>query len=454
MAKRKFSRKKSKKKASSGGVKYIRIILIILILIIALGYLSYRGWNSKQTTDLQSSSTVINTSKGPIEYFSKGEGQIILLSHMEGSGADNIKLFDGFTASGYRIICPSRPGYLNTPLNENADYAQQADLFAELLQMLNINEKVVVVGVSAGGPPAIEFTKKYPGKSKALILINAAINQIDSTANLANAMRLKSIPLLDEKSDIASWLVYYLAKYNTRNFIASLLEKNSKYAPADREMKVAELVNVAGAKEDLLSYLECISIYSKRSEGLKNDLSNLSTYKTGTGKIRIPMLIIHSKTDNVIEFSDVEKFKKNADNAELYSYEGNGHAIWLEEDLKNITAKTIDFIKNSKEAIPYDIGLTGTTWVNKSNGALLLIKSDGNFNLDFPSVDSKKFYEGKVIVVDDQISFTYNQGNETCANIAGTYKFILADDNLELKALNDDCKTRKQHFTRGWFKID
>lgn len=457
MAKRKFSRKKSKKsknKANSSSIKYISIILLLLILIIVLGYLSFRGWNSRQRNELQSLSTVVNTSMGPVEYFSKGEGQVVLLSHMEGSGADNLKLFNGLTAAGFRLICPSRPGYLNTPLNENATFVYQAELFSELLKQLNISEKVIIMGISAGGPTAIEFAKKYPEKSKALILINAATDKIDSTANLTNALRLKSIPFLDEKSDIASWLVYNLAKYNTRDVIASLLEKNSKYAPADREMKVAELVNQAGAKADLLRYMECISIYSKRSEGLNNDLNNLATYKPGSGKIRIPLLIIHSKTDNVIEFSKAEKFKKTADNAELYSYEGNGHAIWLEEDLKNITAKTIDFIKNSKEVIPYEIGIAGTTWVNKSDGALLQIKSDGNFNLDFPSVDEKKFYQGKAMVVDDQISFTYNPGNETCANIAGIYRFVLNDGNLELKVLNDDCKMRKQHFAKGWFKID
>jgi len=457
MAKRKFSRKKSrksKKKTSSSGIKIIRTILILLILIIALGYLSFRGWNSKQMSNLQSQSTIVNTSMGPIEYFSKGEGQVILLSHMEGSGADNIKLFNGLTAAGFKIICPSRPGYLNTPLNENATYSYQAELFAELLQNLDIKEKVIILGLSAGGPAAIEFAKKYPEKSKALILINAATEKIDSTENLANALRLKTIPIVDEKSDIASWLVYNLAQYNTKNVFGSLLEKNSKYPLAEREMKVAELVNLVGSKENLLRYLECISIYSKRAEGLNNDLNNLSTYKTGTAKIRIPVLIIHSKTDNVIEFSEVERFKKTADNAEIYSYEGNGHAIWLEEDLKNITAKAIDFIKNSKEVIPYEIGLTSTTWVSKSDGSLLQIKSDGSFNLDFPSVDEKKFYQGKVSVVDDQVSFTYNPGNETCANVAGIYKFILVDGNLELKALNDDCKIRKQHFSKGWFKID
>ncbi len=41
----------------------------------------------------------------------------------------------------YKLICPSRPGYLQTPLESGKTLEEQADLFAALLDKLGI-EKV------------------------------------------------------------------------------------------------------------------------------------------------------------------------------------------------------------------------------------------------------------------------------------------------------------------------
>jgi CubicO group peptidase (beta-lactamase class C family) len=49
---------------------------------------------------------------------------------------------------GFRIIAPSRIGYLRIPLPQDASPAAQADAYACLLDALNIS-KVAVVGVSA-----------------------------------------------------------------------------------------------------------------------------------------------------------------------------------------------------------------------------------------------------------------------------------------------------------------
>ena len=459
MAKRKYQSKKNKKKTSSANANFIKFALLLFILIIVLAYFSFRGWNSKQINDLENISTIVNTSMGPIEYASMGEGQIILLSHMEGSGADNLKLFNGLIKAGFRIICPSRPGYLNTPLNEDATYNYQSEIFAELLHHLNINQKVIVMGVSAGGPAAIEFSKNHPDKTSALILIDAATERIDSISYLTKYIHLKEIPLLNKKSDINSWIVFNLAKYQTKSMIASLIEVSTTISHNERSKKVDELINQTSSKEQFLTFLKCTSPNSKRYEGLNNDLKNLSTYQISDEKIKIPTLILHSKIDKVINLGHAKNFKLINPNTELYTYEGNGHAFWLSNDLKVIIEKTTTFIKNkvannSNTNAFIENGLTGVTWVNKSDGALLQIKTDGSFDLDFPSVDTKKYYRGQVSIVDDQISFIYSSDVKSCTGIAGIYKIKISADQMELKPLNDECNSRKQHFSQGWFKIN
>jgi pimeloyl-ACP methyl ester carboxylesterase len=459
MAKRKYTSKKNQKKNPSGGSRIVKFLSLLIILIIVLAYLSYHGWNSKQKESLAAISTIVNTSMGPIEYASRGQGSIILISHMEGSGADNIILFDELIDAGYQIICPSRPGYLNTPINDNATYKYQSEQFAELLDYLNIDQKVIVLGISAGGPAAIEFTNKYPDKTSALILINSPTNKLDSTSHLNTLIKLKEIPLLSDKSDIASWIIFNLAQYYSKDIYASIIDKSTNSTIDTKSKKINLLINHPKAKKDLLNFLECTSPRSKRHNGLVNDLQNLLSYEASPLRNRIQKLVIHSKINEIINFSHAENFQKENANTEVFVYDGNGHAFWLDENFNQINSKIISFLNNEKNINPEQSpdpknNLYKVTWVNNSDGALLQLKENGTFSLDFPSVDEKKYYEGTFSIVDNQISFTYTSSMETCAGISGIYKFKISNDQMELKSLNDKCSARKQHFSQGWFKID
>ncbi len=458
MAKRKYHQKKTKKKSISVLGKLFRFILLLLILATVLAYLSFKGWNSKLNNSQNTELSVVNTSMGSIEYISKGEGPIILLSHMEGSGSDNLKMFDEFTKAGYKIISPSRPGYFGTPLNNDANYAYQADLFAELLDHLNINQKIIVLGLSAGGPAAIEFAKKYTDKCASLILINSPSSKLKSETALKSLMNIHSIPYINKSSDLNSWFTFNLAKISVKQIVKPILNKCMNATEQERNTQIDQLVSRSKTKEELLNYLKVISPKRNRISGFKNDLKNLSDYQIGSKKIRIPVLIIHSKKNQIINFNHAEQTKRIFPKAQLYSYDGLGHAFWMGNDRSMIHSKILDFIKTDKKqkdgsANRSNVELVGITWVNKTDGALLQLKSDGTFTLDFPSVDTKKFYQGTYTIVDSQISFTYNEDVNSCLDISGVYNFKIIRKALDLKVINDKCNARKKHFSEGWFKV-
>ena len=62
--------------------------------------------------------------------------------------------------AGYRVLTPDRPGYLGTPIVNGGTPERQADLAAALLDTLGI-DRVAVVGLSAGGPGAIQFAVRH-----------------------------------------------------------------------------------------------------------------------------------------------------------------------------------------------------------------------------------------------------------------------------------------------------
>ncbi|MCP4550946.1 MAG: alpha/beta hydrolase [Bacteroidetes bacterium] len=457
MATKRHYRNKSKKTQNSV-TKLFRMIFILLILVLVLAYLSFRGWNETINSGLEIDNQVIETSMGPIQFKQIGTGPIILLSHMAGSGFDNADLVKDLSESGYQVICSSRPGYLNTPINDNAGFSYQAELFAELLHYLKIEEKIFLLGISTGGPAAIEFASKYPNKCHGIILYNSPGVKIDSTDQLINFMRLTKIPFLDQKSDIENWVIHLMSKYNPRKLMRSILEKGSTYSPDEINSQLGDIGDSETWKKQLINYSNILSPRGQRFAGFNNDLRFLSDYKLSKSKIRVPALIVHSKVDKVIDFSNAELISKTFVRSKLYSFNGFGHAFWLGPEWPQIMAKTKEFLsnntpKNGNQTKPGSKELSKNTWVNKSDGAILQIMNSEEFSLDFPSVDEKRNYNGRVAIVDNQISFTYDDVSGSCPGVDGIYQFEIIDDNLNLKPINDNCKSRRTHFSEGWFKI-
>ena len=106
-----------------------------------------------------------------IEFGESGEGPPVLVIHGAGGGFDQgLALGRGFLGNGYRIIAPSRFGYLGTPLPANASAEAQADAHARLLDALQINS-VQAIGVSASASSAVHFCLRHPERCTALVLV-------------------------------------------------------------------------------------------------------------------------------------------------------------------------------------------------------------------------------------------------------------------------------------------
>jgi pimeloyl-ACP methyl ester carboxylesterase len=109
------------------------------------------------------------TRHGPCEYAEAGEGPPLLMIHGTGGGFDQGLLFAApLIARGWRVIAPSRFGYLGTPFPDDAGPAAQADALADLLDRLAI-PRAGVIGGSAGAIPALAFALRHPERTAALI---------------------------------------------------------------------------------------------------------------------------------------------------------------------------------------------------------------------------------------------------------------------------------------------
>ena len=130
-------------------------------------------WYEERVAALLAGSTLAWTERGPVEYATAGEGAPLLVAHGTPGGYDQaLVIADLLAGLRVRVVAPSRPGYLRTPLMAGRTFEEQADLFAALLDHLGL-DRVILLGASGGGPSAVQFALRYPARVTCLVLWEA-----------------------------------------------------------------------------------------------------------------------------------------------------------------------------------------------------------------------------------------------------------------------------------------
>src|SRR4051794_15511903 len=134
---------------------------VLAAALLALAYPAYRRDIAVERLRASTGSQIAQTACGPIEYAAVGAGPAVLLVHGAGGGFDQLLDTVGELARrGFRVVAPSRFGYLRTPLPADASPAAQADAHACLLDALKI-DRAAVIGVSAGAPSSMQFALRH-----------------------------------------------------------------------------------------------------------------------------------------------------------------------------------------------------------------------------------------------------------------------------------------------------
>lgn len=252
-------------------------LLVVLFLVLALVCHRFLQWRGHIERTLEADSLVVPTASGLVEYAEIGSGEPVLVIHGTPGGYDQILetvRASGLTRPGLRIIVPSRPGYLRTPISSGRTPAEQARLYADLLTRLGI-DKAYILGASGGGPSALQFAILFPERCSGLILEEAATRNIKV-----------------ERSNTPPVVVDFLIFLFKARAIAAVQAKD----PAD-----PVLARLGAAS------LETLVPFGRRVEGLENDrvqFANLSGWPLAT--IRSPTLILHGTLDKDVPIADAE----------------------------------------------------------------------------------------------------------------------------------------------------
>ena len=276
-------------------------------------------------------STLAKTRHGAMEYAVAGAGPPILMIHGTGGGFDQgLGFAHGLIAAGYRVIAPSRFGYLRSALPDDPSSENQADAFVDLLDWLGI-DKVPIVGGSAGALSATAFAIRHPGRCAALVALVPASYAPDRSLAPPPGALTEFIINRGLRSDFLFWLGLSTAE---SAMTGALLATD----PA--------LVAAASPEEQARarSILWGILPVSARADGLLNDArlaGNPAPMALAT--IRVPTLAISLEDDRFDTIAAARHIAAEVPGAKLVTWPTGGH-IWIGHDA-DVTAAIDAFVQ-------------------------------------------------------------------------------------------------------------
>ena len=258
----------------------------------------------------------LQLSSGTVTYVDRGKGDVILSIHGICGGFDQGLDTAFHLTSNYRVIAPSRFGFAGSDLPETPGVKEQARVFAELLDKLDV-DNVYILAASTGSTVAIRFALDYPDRVKGLIMYSPTAPSADKPRHYAKYIGLPRFIL----SDYGMWLLSL--------FFKPLLsiERTAVYIMLP---------------------------FSERRSGIINDAEvtnpdmarNYDEYPIE--ELRTPTLIFQARNDKLSKYKLIERSVRRFPDCKFVVFDKGGHMLSVcgEEIAKEETAFFNRFSEN------------------------------------------------------------------------------------------------------------
>lgn len=290
----------------------VLVVFVVVMGVIAVGLVWQRDMRAIEA-QLAASARVIQTAFGPVAYATGGQGAPVLVVHGAGGGYDQGALLArAFLPEGTRWIAPSRFGYPGSGLPADPSTAAQADAFADLLDGLGI-DRVTVIAMSGGVPPALQFALRHPERTQALVLLSLA-----PYAPLTAEAQELPIPiwLYDAlfATDLPLWAILRVAPRALAPIFDARPELTARMTPTEAtflDAMIAAFLPVTG-----------------RRAGLANEGAAIDPAQPiDPGAIRAPVLIVHTADDRLTPVATAQFTAEGIPGAETLIFDTGGHLL-------------------------------------------------------------------------------------------------------------------------------
>jgi pimeloyl-ACP methyl ester carboxylesterase len=314
------------------------ILVVVLGLVVALTafiYVSYRRDMKVANARVDSGSSLVSTACGQIEYASVGTGLPVLVIHGTGGGFDQgLEFARPLVEHGFKVIAPSRFGYLRTHLPQDASPAAQADAHECLLEAMKL-DRVAVFGGSAGAPSAMQLCLRHSERCSVMMLAVPLAYRDAQEAPALPPPRLREFLIETTlRSDFIFWAMSKLARETTIKTILATPPKDMEMSSADEQARVAEI----------LDHIEPIS---RREKGLRNDAAvarSLSRYDLE--RLNVPTMVMSVEDDLFNTYTSARYTAAHIRGARFIGYPTGGH-LWVGHQ-QEVWSEVVKFLSSAR----------------------------------------------------------------------------------------------------------
>lgn len=295
----------------------MRFLLLLLVGALFAGLVFIIGRalvdTRQRTQSLESSSDLVDTRHGSLEFSVSGDGLPVLVIHGAGGGFDQGELLTrAVGGEEFRWIAVSRFGYLRSDLPANPTTSAQAEALVDLLDALGV-DRVGVLAMSGGGPPALQLAQHYPERVAAMVLLSSA-----PFTPFGGNVQDRPIPTWMYSLLLGNDVVYWLL---TRIARSTLAEAFDARAELRREADVSELEFIDALIDGFLPA-------SKRLPGVNNEIAAVDPETVyDLAAIRAPVLVVHADDDRLNPPAVARTIAQGIENAQLLGLEQGGHLL-------------------------------------------------------------------------------------------------------------------------------
>lgn len=267
---------------------------------------------------LNAGARVIHTARGEIEYADTGSGLPVLTVHGSPGGYDQGLIGTRWLdPKQFRVISPSRPGYLRTPLSSGTTMNDQADLLAVLIEELELGP-VAVMGASGGGPAAYLLAARHPHLVRRLLTIDA----------VSGPFRLPHLSWVEQAlflSGVGTWLVHTIMPHFPKQVIEMMLQQEGHFDRRTLHKRLAEIIADPKKTHFCLDTVDTLAPFKLRKPGFDNDLEQFANLSIPLEKITAPTMVIFGEADINVSPEQGKQAAAAIPGARLYLLENGIH---------------------------------------------------------------------------------------------------------------------------------
>ena len=279
------------------------------------------SWSDRLMASLDERSTVLRTPRGDVQLAREGQGPPVLAIHGGPGGFDlGLAWCRHLRDGGYEVLAPSRPGYLRTPLESGLSPESQADLYAAILDTLHI-ERAAILGFSSGGPSAVHFAARHPGRTTALFLDTAVLLPFKPPIN---ALQRATI-----ESGFIVWLSYQIASRKPKLMTSFAVAGTSEGLNKEQKSAAVDWIKSDPARlQSLQEQFAAIAPRKYRKAGWTNDQANeAGLAPLPFADVTAPTLIAHGTSDGIVPVEHGTNAADKIGGAELILVEEGHHLL-------------------------------------------------------------------------------------------------------------------------------